>query len=109
MTTITLDHTLFTGLANPPLRPYSSSTRRPEPFPERPFVQPQASERPFVQPPPLQSSQPPRDQFVHEQPPTNEDKFQDLNGEFECGRTEYRAPTTTGLVIGGQAGSLFLE
>ena len=87
VTTITLDHTLFTGLANPPQKPYVLTTGRPEPQ-----ILPPTSERPFVHLPPLPTTN------------NNDDKFEDSSDDFECGRTEYRAPTTTGLVIGGQAG-----
>lgn len=96
MTTITLDHTLFTGLANPPQKPYALTTRRPEPQ-----ILPPASERPFIQLPP--PPPPPTSSSI-----TNDDRFEDLNDDFECGQTDYRAPTTTGLVIGGQAG-LFIS
>lgn len=88
VTTITLDHTLFTGLTHPPKKAQTVSTTPtevpveiPNWTPSRPVIQPQSSS---VAPP-----------FVN-----NKDRFVD---DLECGIPDYKAPTTTGLIIGGQS------
>lgn len=97
VTTITLDHTLFTGLSNSPQRPAAATappawTPRPPPPPPTtrlPF-RPQ-TEPPIYQPP------------IHvptARPNSNEDVHNEFN--FECGASDYRAPTATGLLVGGQ-------
>lgn len=93
VTTITLDHTLYTGLTRPPQRPIA--TRRPE-TPEPiswlpPTRQPEYKPQPPVQPEPqvVQPSQ--------IKPNGNFEEF-----DFECGVSDYKVPTATGLVFGGQ-------
>lgn len=95
MTTITLDHTFFTGISNPPL-------------PQRPFVTP--SKRPDITPtsqnywmtPPRPTVQPVYPNFSTLRPVTESNNNEKINEfDFQCGVPDYRPPTSTGLVVGG--------
>lgn len=89
MTTITLDHTLYTGLTNPPLRPHSVSSSRPETS-QSVWLPPQTTRKPV----PHTTLTIPSSE--------SDDRFGVDFSDFECGTTDYKAPTTTGLVVGGQ-------
>lgn len=81
VTTITLDHTFTTGIPN---------ALRPNPSPVRPqMIQTfQTTTRPpTTLPPQLEPS------------PNIQNQLYNVN--FQCGVPEFRAPSTTGLVLGG--------
>lgn len=82
VTSITLDHTLYTGLTQPPLKPQIASTTTQPEIPQTSII----TRRPVIH---------------TTLSTTNDDIFGVTNNEFECGTTDYKAPTTTGLIIGG--------
>lgn len=96
MTTITLDHTLFTGISNPPPpRPNFVTSKRPvqstPPTPSWITNTPQLTQRPVFQ------TRPPV------RPITDSDHDDRIDEpDFECGVPNYRPPTSTGLVVGGK-------
>lgn len=101
VTTITLDHTLYTGLSNPPQRP-APAPAPPAWIPPRTTRQPDYATtrmpfRPQTQPP---IYRPPIQVVPTVKPNSNEDVHNEF--DFECGGSDYRAPTATGLIHGGQ-------
>ena len=111
MTTITLDHTLYTGFVNNqnPV-PYN-----PQPTTQSPsWFQPEKTTQPLVwlnprptRPPVYQTVPPVQTQRpVQTQPPVqvtanlNPDRFAD--SDFECGKPDFVQPTSTGLIVGGR-------
>lgn len=102
VTTITLDHTLFTGLAHPPQRPYTFSILNPEPTqPQTLPTQPPtfSSQLPSIPPQPP-TTQRPIIQTTAQPIDPNNDRFG--TGDFECGVRDYKPPTVTGLIVGGK-------
>lgn len=83
VTTIMLDHTFITGASGLSTGPFVPRPQRPAPIPTRGPT--------YTQPPPIAT-----------QPPLTQQTPQIDNGNFQCGNTDYAAPTSTGLVIGGQ-------
>jgi hypothetical protein len=88
VTTIQLDHSLLTGLPPQPLKPFVITTKRPEQSPTPGWISPPT--RPAIQ----------ATQTIP--PVNNDDRFGVFSNDFECGMTDYKAPTTTGLILGGQ-------
>lgn len=98
MTTITLDHTFTTGVANA-LKP-----QQPVQVPQVPQSQSQMTKRTTTLANRFSSSQQPAS-LTTEVIPSNQnspDITDSLNNvNFECGKPDFREPSVTGLVIGG--------
>ena len=91
VTTITLDHTFYTGLSNPPPQRPVYTTSPPTPS----WMLYQNTRRPV---PVLRPEEAP----ATRKPPAPSIQTLHANSDFdECGVPDYRAPSTTGLVIGG--------
>lgn len=103
MTTITLDYTYFTGLTNAgqPQRPYTPARATNTPV----YVSSQSQAPVYVATrPPVHTTRPP---VPYTYPPVQQNYEVPLapnrfGGGFECGVPDYQAPTTAGLVLGGQ-------
>lgn len=107
VTTITLDHTLYTGTANRPQKPSIESSTTPsewlstEKTRPPPWLNPRPTKPPVQPPPPIQIPQPIQNLSpVPEKPNQNSDRFGE--SDFECGNPEYQPPVSTGLIFGGR-------
>jgi hypothetical protein len=86
VTTITLDHTLFTGLAYPSHMMQIKTTLPPATRP--PVTRPPATRPPTARPPTILEPYSSYEEMV--------------DSDFECGITDYKAPSVTGLIVGGK-------